>query len=269
MKTAELPIEEIIFENRNKEYGAYMLRKSYPKSISRALVYSASFMALLLVSPLIYGEFYPKEMEMLKNSLHILTDLTPPPEIDKIAVPPPPNLPPPEMPKVQSTAVAIPEPEVDETLVTDEPTKNVDIKGAISHVTQDGVDNPTELPLDISENGGGNDIVEVKEEPIFITVEQSPVFIGGLEELGRFLSKNLRYPRQAVQQGIEGKVYVQFVVGRDGKVSQISVLKGIGFGCDEEAMRVVSMMPTWTAGKQGGKPVSVRYNLPISFKLQK
>jgi periplasmic protein TonB len=79
----------------------------------------------------------------------------------------------------------------------------------------------------------------------------------------------LRYPRQAVQQGIEGKVYVQFVVGRDGKVSQISVLKGIGFGCDEEAMRVVSMMPTWTAGKQGGKPVSVRYNLPISFKLQK
>jgi periplasmic protein TonB len=106
MKTAELPIEEIIFENRNKEYGAYMLRKSYPKSISRALIYSASFMALLLVSPLIYGEFYPKEMEILKNSFHKFTDFTPPPP-HEVILPPPPALPPPEMPKVQSTTLKV------------------------------------------------------------------------------------------------------------------------------------------------------------------
>jgi protein TonB len=109
--------------------------------------------------------------------------------------------------------------------------------------------------------------VEIQKEEIFTVVEQPPMFPGGMAELGKFLSKNLKYPRQASQSNIEGTVYVNFVVDSHGKISEVKILKGIGYGCDEEAERVVRAMPAWAPGKQGGRGVSVRYNLPIKFKL--
>jgi protein TonB len=82
-----------------------------------------------------------------------------------------------------------------------------------------------------------------------------------------YIGKNLKYPEQAVEEGIEGIVYLSFVVETDGKITGVTVLRGIGGGCNEEALRVVRSMPNWTPGKQGGKPVRVKYNLPIRFKL--
>ncbi|MFN9326632.1 MAG: energy transducer TonB [Flavobacteriales bacterium] len=103
-------------------------------------------------------------------------------------------------------------------------------------------------------------------EPLTIA-EVMPEFPGGKEALFAYLGKNLKYPEQAVEEGIEGVVYVTFVVEVDGSITGVKVLRGIGGGCDEEAVRVVRSMPNWTPGMQAGKPVRVKYNLPIRYKL--
>ncbi|MEZ4755710.1 MAG: energy transducer TonB [Flavobacteriales bacterium] len=103
-------------------------------------------------------------------------------------------------------------------------------------------------------------------EPMTIA-EQMPEFPGGKEALFAYIGKNLKYPEQAQEEGIEGVVYVTFVVETDGKITGVQVLRGIGGGCNEEAVRVVSGMPNWTPGMQRGKPVRVKYNLPIRYRL--
>ena len=107
---------------------------------------------------------------------------------------------------------------------------------------------------------------QAPNEPLTI-VEQMPEFPGGKDALIAYISKNLNYPEQAVEEGIEGVVYVSFVVEEDGKISNAKVLRGIGGGCDEEALRVVQRMPNWTPGKQRGEALRVKYNLPIRYKL--
>jgi len=109
---------------------------------------------------------------------------------------------------------------------------------------------------------------EVAEEEIFTIVEEMPEFPGGQAELFRYLGKSIRYPQMAQDAGITGTVFVTFVIDKAGKVKDARVLKGIKGGCDEEALRVVAAMPSWTPGKQRGKAVSVQYNLPIRFTLK-
>lgn len=109
---------------------------------------------------------------------------------------------------------------------------------------------------------------EVDEPEIFLIVEEMPSFPGGEAQLVRYLGDNIKYPAIARENGITGTVFVTFVIGPDGQVKDIKILRGIGGGCDEEAVRVVKAMPKWKAGKQRGKPVSVQYNLPIRFTLK-
>ncbi len=104
------------------------------------------------------------------------------------------------------------------------------------------------------------------DEP-FIIVEQMPQFPGGEGELLKFLSRNITYPQIAREANIQGNVYAQFVIEKNGKVSGVKILRGIGGGCDEEAMRVLRMMPDWSPGRQRGIPVRVAFNIPVSFKL--
>lgn len=109
---------------------------------------------------------------------------------------------------------------------------------------------------------------EVVEEEIFTIVEDMPSFPGGEAKLFEYLGKNIKYPQIAKEAGISGIVYVNFVVGTSGNITDVKVLRGIGGGCDEEAIRVVKNMPQWSPGKQRGKPVKVSYNLPIRFSLK-
>lgn len=106
-----------------------------------------------------------------------------------------------------------------------------------------------------------------KADEIFDVVENAPEFPGGMEAWYQYLNKNLKYPTQARRMGIEGTVYVVFVVNTDGTIQDVELLRGIGGGCDEEAIRVVSSAPKWTPGKQRGRPVRVRMRLPVRFKL--
>jgi len=105
-------------------------------------------------------------------------------------------------------------------------------------------------------------------EEIFDIVQTMPSFDGGLGEFYKFLGRNLIYPDQARRLGVEGKVYVHFVIDKDGSLSDIKIVRGIGAGCDEEVLRIVNMSPPWNPGKQRGNPVRVRMMLPINFVLE-
>jgi TonB family protein len=107
------------------------------------------------------------------------------------------------------------------------------------------------------------------DEVIFTMVEEMPAFPGGDEARVQFITNNLKYPEEAVKSGVEGRVFVTFVIEANGSVTNAKVLRGIGGGCDEEAVRVIESMPRWNAGKQGGKPVRVQFNMPIHFALEK
>jgi protein TonB len=109
---------------------------------------------------------------------------------------------------------------------------------------------------------------EIVEEEIFTIVEKMPSFPGGVDALFYYLGSNISYPDMAKDARIEGKVYITFVVDRDGSIADVKVLRGIGGGCDEEAIRVVKSMPSWDPGEQRGKKVRVQYNLPINFVLK-
>lgn len=109
---------------------------------------------------------------------------------------------------------------------------------------------------------------EVVEEEIFISVEKMPEFPGGEEKLYKYLRDNLKYPDMATQQNIQGKVYVQFVVEKDGSIANPKVLRDIGGGCGDEALRVVRAMPKWNPGIQRTKKVRVQYTLPVNFQLE-
>jgi len=107
-----------------------------------------------------------------------------------------------------------------------------------------------------------------EEAQIFMVVESMPEYPGGEAALYAYLAENIKYPQMAKESGIQGRVFVTFVVERDGRVTDVRVLRGIGGGCDEEAIRVVEGMPKWSPGKQRGKAVRVQYNLPVKFTLQ-
>ena len=109
---------------------------------------------------------------------------------------------------------------------------------------------------------------EVVEQEIFQIVEEMPSFPGGEGKLLEYVAKNIKYPQIARETGIQGRVFVGFVVEPDGSVSNVKILRGIGGGCDEEAMRVIKSLPKWKPGKQRGKAVRVSYQIPVMFKLQ-
>lgn len=160
--------------------------------------------------------------------------------------PPPPPPPPLELPVIKE----IP----DEVEIEDKIEVNFDVDVKETTVIQEVV---------ISEAAP----VEEKADVIFDVVETQPNPPGGMSGWNEYLSKNLKYPTQARRMGVEGTVIVVFVVNTDGSIQDVEVLRGIGGGCDEEALRVVSAAPKWEPGKQRGRPVRTRMRLPIRFKL--
>lgn len=266
---------DILFENRNKEYGAYDLRRQYDKRVRNAVIGSAALMLVVIAGYAIsnYVNKLEREnpdrkpvIEQIKmEDVKIPDDpKTPPPP------PPPPAPPPPVKPSVQFTPPVI---KKDEEVPEDEvPPKIKDIENkAISTKTVEG--DPNGIDPGLLEDSKGTGVVEAPPPPpkeeIFTFVEQPPTFPGGEEALAKFLSKNIRYPRVAQENSISGTVFVQFVVDSDGNIKDVKTVGAAkGGGLEEEAIRVVKIMPKWKAGKQNGRQVSVQFNLPIRFTLQ-
>ncbi len=157
--------------------------------------------------------------------------------------------PPPPKPPQQTTVIEIVEDDVD---IEDD--IEIDVEADQETEVQDYV--PVEEPEE-----------EEEETQIFQVVETMPTFPGGDAARIKYLQNNLKYPTMARESGIQGKVFVTFVVEKDGSITDVKVLRGIGGGCDEEAVRVIKNMPKWKPGKQRGKPVRVQFNMPIVFKL--
>ncbi|MGB5980187.1 MAG: TonB family protein, partial [Cyclobacteriaceae bacterium] len=118
-------------------------------------------------------------------------------------------------------------------------------------------------------SGMAQDLPEEQPDEIFTIVEDKPTPAGGMEGWSKYLQENLHYPTQAKRMGIEGKVYIQFIVEKDGSISEVKAIKGIGAGCDEEAERVIRNAPDWNPGRQRGKNVRVRMVIPLFFKLSR
>jgi protein TonB len=133
--------------------------------------------------------------------------------------------------------------------------------------TKPNTEAPSEETIEVVETK--TQVIE-QEAPkeIFTVVEEQPTYPGGDEARIKFLQDNMKYPEEAKELGVQGKVFVTFVVEVDGSITDVRVLRGIGSGCDDEAIRVVKSMPKWVPGKQRGVPVRVKFNLPINFKLQ-
>lgn len=135
------------------------------------------------------------------------------------------------------------------------------------------IDNEIEIDADVDNSNTEYSYVETTQEvevveaEIFTVVEENPMFPGGDEARMKYLQENIKYPQMARESGIQGTVYVTFVVEPSGSISNIKILRGIGGGCDEEAIRVVNQMPKWVPGKQRGKSVRVQFNMPIRFVL--
>lgn len=162
--------------------------------------------------------------------------------------PPPP--PPPEQPEVTTVIEVV----ADDKEITNE-----------LHVTAEVTDETQNIQITPVVIDDEEDVVE---EQIFTVVENDPEFPGGMEALYKYLGQNIKYPQLARDNGITGKVYVTFVVEKDGSIANPKVLRDIGGGCGQEAIRVVKSMPKWTPGKQRGKAVRVQFNLPVNFSLK-
>jgi protein TonB len=202
------------------------------------------------------------------------SDLAPPPPLENEPPPPPPPppAPPPTKPTIKFVEMEVKKdeevkkeekpPTVEELKEVDPGTKTVEgDKNAVI------VDENVDLKKD-----DGPKIVEEKPQPkedeVFQFVEQNAEFPGGTAAMMKFIQTNINYPSMARENGIEGKVFVKFIVNSDGSIQDVKVLKGQGGGLDEEAVRVVKMMPKWKAAKQNGKEVRCYFNLPIVFKLE-
>jgi periplasmic protein TonB len=260
-------LDDIVFEHRNKAYGAYELRTHYTTNINRALLIGVGCFLLMLLTNFLFARQQDEKVVMIDGE-HFFQDLPeetiPPIEKPKEVEPPKP------IEQVKTVAFLIPEVVVDTDKETPPPTPEDMENAVISNKTQDGIKTdeiaanpPTEV------KSTEKAIVELPEEDNtpFLTVEVQPSFMGGNSEMYKFLGKNLKYPTAAQRANIQGKVFLSFIVEKDGSITDIETMKGIGFGCDEEAMRVVKLMPKWIAGKQNGRNVRVKFTIPVFFKL--
>jgi periplasmic protein TonB len=247
------PLDEIVFEHRNKLYGAYYLRRLYNKHVTRALLIAIAILLAGLAYPLISSFYALRKAKYIEKS--VTAEMMKMDKPKEAAPPPPP--PPPEALEKQVKFVA-PIVTTDSVVETPDIFNQDDLnKKPIEAVA---VEEVTEQVVE--------EVIEVEEaKPIFTIVEEMPSFPGGEGELAKFLGANIVYPQIAKESGIQGTVYVSFVVDSKGKVTDVRVLRGIGGGCDEEALRVVRMMPSWHPGKQNGQSVRVQFNMPIRFTL--
>lgn len=255
--TAPRSWEDLVFENRNQAYGAYVLRKVYNKNVLMGVLITSFLILAVIFVPRLIDYFSAEEVvEKAPPKKLVYTDLMAPPPIDK-PKPPPPQI---QLPKLQKVIKFVPPKVVKEEVVEEIPTIEEIKQNEVAAVEIEGDQEVVfEEPVE--------QVVVEDENKVFMVVEQQPEFEGGYEAMMNFIKKNMKYPASARRMGIDGTVFLTFVVGKDGSINDVRVLKGISADCDKEAIRVVQAMPPWKAGKQNGKPVLVRFNLPIKFKL--
>jgi protein TonB len=253
-KNEKVPgFDEIIFENRNKEYGAYYLRKknlpaTFWSIIGAVALFSAIIIAIFIS---IEEDAIADKHEMLiviANYDNTISD------INKLKqeTPPEPKL------LVKPTPYVVPE--IVEKLDSNDRTM----------VAVSSLDTTRNRPVEnnvIQENETVNAVVPEPEPEPFVSVKEMPEFPGGEKALFKYINDNTVYPEKAIDNRIEGKVILRFVVSKEGFVKRIQILRGVDPVLDQEAVRVISEMPRWKPGKNNGAPVAVWYSVPVTFRI--
>jgi protein TonB len=251
---------DIVFETRNKEYGAYELRRKYNKRVTFIIGGMLAFSIALFGLKVIIDN-KPKEDDKNLDMSNIVVDLTPPPPVEEQPPPPPPPPPPPMVEMVKFVP-----PVIKDDAVEEEPQKlQEDVKD--TNVGEKDQEGDKDIVAPPTENTGP---AEPAQPEIFTIVEEQAEFPGGIMEMQKFIQKNLQYPSMAREAGLSGKCFLKFVVNETGTISNVEILKGVPGcqDCDKEAIRVVKAMPAWKPAKMTGKSVKCYFNLPISFKIQ-
>ena len=257
MKTSGNYLEDFIFEHRNKEYGAYFLRKTYRKSLLLSMSMGIAIFLLGVSVPVISNYFSKGKMISEEESVSVTLTNAP----QKKAVEIIPELPTVEKKKI--VAFRAPVVVTSDEEVTEELSDIIENSGNTKPM-----DTSTAVFIEVPEENTKINVIDEGEElEIHTFVEEWPSFPGGDTARIIYLNENLKYPKTAKETGIQGAVYVTFVVERDGSITNVKILRGIGGGCDEEALRVINAMPKWNPGRQNGREVRVQFNMPITFKL--
>lgn len=272
---------DLVFEGKNQEFGAYQLRKSSDKRHNLAMLYvliGLAVVAAILFSLNMYND-YRAEIEAAeakeraeKMSAAQLAQMEEVEEVEEEVEEQRFEQPEIEVPQevlatVQVTQIAIVDAEEVKNEVMDMETQQEDntARGVVNQAGSDDADKFQAVAEQVVVKEPEPE--PVKEEEIFVAVEQQPEFPGGTAALMKWLASNVRYPQMALENGISGRVIVKFVVEKDGSVSGVTLVRGVDKDLDREAIRVVKSMPKWQPGKNNGQAVRCYFNLPVNFKL--
>ena len=265
---------DLVFDGKNQAYGAYQLRKDTGKRNLKALITMflifAAIAAIVIAKVSIDNYIASRnaaietdvELQSLAEKKEAKVERKEEPQIEKI-----------EVEKVKSSvAFTTPEIKKDEEVQEDQEMKSQDelasTNTAIGAFTVEGNDEEAGEVLKAKEVIAEPEPPKVEETKVFDVVEEMPQFPGGQAALLEYLSKNIKYPVVAEENGVQGRVIVTFVVERDGSITDVKVVKSVDPSLDKEAARVVKSMPKWQPGKQNGSAVRVKYTVPVTFRLQ-
>lgn len=252
-----LDFDDLLFETRNKDYGAYQLRKRYNSVVVAGIILASTLISIAVILPFI---LIPRSVNVLHGDINYvqvqMENLDAPVEF----IIPPPAAPPPEAARVQEIVKYIPPVIVDSVLPLEE-----------THITNDEFLNQSESDnIEVSGLGTGEDILsgqegEPTDEPFFM-VEVMPSFKGGdVNKFRDWIQKRTNYPRIAIDNKIEGRVFLTFIIETDGAVSNVTIIKGVDPLIDNEAVKAIQASPKWSPGLQRGQPVRVRYSMSLLF----
>lgn len=259
---------DVVFDQKNKSYGAYALRRDSSSNTSRALLIAGTLFILLFLSPkiinLIKGNNTIEDVPVKET----LVTVQPPPPVNP-ETPPPAAI---EPPPARQNQIKFPPPIVmeDNKVIDVDPVQIKDL--ADTNPGQKDVIGVPDGNIVIEGPTGKGPVGAIATEDntvydVFVALEVQPTFPGGMDKFYKYLSKNIRYPAMAQDNNIQGKVYLSFIIEKNGSLTDIKVERKLGYGTDEEAVRVLSGSPKWVAGVQNGKFVRVKYNIPISFAM--
>jgi protein TonB len=256
----------IVFEHRNQAYGAYFIRREYPRTMFFSLFITVSVIALCVAGLKLSGYLSEKIVEVIipvtNTPIEIITPVelkpleTPPVKVEPMKTPPPPK----------GTEFTAPVVSDDKEKIEEKPFNQEEIKpGKI-----DGVDNDSAIVIPETPSKGTGVVAIDTVEKVLDFVDVNPEFPGGIEKMYEFITGKLKYPQQEKENGVSGMVYLSFTVDKSGKIKDVVVERGVKYGpnLEKEAKRVLSLMPDWKPGIYKGQTVSVRYRMPINFVLR-
>jgi protein TonB len=251
--------DEIVFEKRNKEYGAYVMRKKYPRTILISMIIGMVILTTAILTPYLNAVRVQVEGNVVEERVVevVMENLDTPTEV--VAPPPPP----PEAPTETVVQAKYVPPVVVDSVAPEDEAQFMTADEISTVVVDEAVEDITVVEV------AAEEIMEEEAEPEpFVVVEEMPFYPGGNEALLKYVFSNIVYPEIARENNVQGRVFIRFCVTATGAIGQVEVMRGVDPDLDAEAVRVIRTIKGFQPGKQGGQPVPVWYQLPINFQLQ-